>query len=172
MSNPPIPVPDPDAESLIFRAAFTRYFFTCTIAGQAWSLPIILSMELPFRNASDLIGGLGSPVLFAIITGAIISIVTIQFCPVVINENELRSTNAWGKSARVKISEISSVRRTHFLTLPYLKISTTHKKNVLWLPLFLSDLSGFRAAVAQFVEPENPLRIALEESNSKNQNAK
>ena len=101
-------------------------------------------------------------VLGSLPISALIIRIQIELFPIIVNANELRGTNTWGKTARVKWTQIIRVKRTHFFTLPYLKISTPQKKNAILLPLFLSDMNGFRAAVARFAAPENPLRVALE----------
>jgi len=162
MNTPPIPVPDPDEGSLIFRCSFSRFYVTTNLIGIAWSLPVTIPFMLPTRSMNHFLAALGVPVVSALIVGMLFSIIVIELYPVIVNEKELSSTNAWGKKARVKWSEISSVKRINFLTLHYLKISTFQKKNAFWLPLYLSDIEGFRVAVAEFAAPENPLRVALE----------
>ena len=44
---------------------------------------------------------------------------------------------------------------------PYLQVNGVGKRWAFWLPLFLSDMPGLRAAVARYAPSENPLRRYL-----------
>jgi len=46
---------------------------------------------------------------------------------------------------------------------PYVQVNGVGKRWAFWLPLFLTDMPGLRAAVARYAPPENPLRRYLEQ---------
>ena len=64
---------------------------------------------------------------------------------------------------RLAWSEIESVEPWLLPGYPYLQVNGGGKRWVFWLPLFLTDMTGFRSAVARYAPPENPLRRYLEQ---------
>jgi hypothetical protein len=63
---------------------------------------------------------------------------------------------------RLDWSEIESVEPWLLPGYPYLQVNGGGKRWVFWLPLFFTDMPGFRAAVAQYAPLDNPLRRYLE----------
>lgn len=45
----------------------------------------------------------------------------------------------------------------------YVQVNGAGKRWAFWLPLFLTDMPGLRAAITQYAPPENPLRRYLEQ---------
>jgi hypothetical protein len=64
---------------------------------------------------------------------------------------------------RLQWSEIESVQPWLIPGYPYLQVNGNGKRRVFWLPLFLANMVGFRAAVARYAPPENALRRYLEQ---------
>lgn len=64
---------------------------------------------------------------------------------------------------RLEWSEIESVEPWLIPGYRYVQINGAGKRRLFWLPLFLTDMPGFRAAVARYASPENPLRRYLEQ---------
>lgn len=64
---------------------------------------------------------------------------------------------------RLEWSEIESVEPWLIPGYRYVQINGAGKRRLFWLPLFLTDMQGFRAAVARYASPENPLRRYLEQ---------
>lgn len=62
---------------------------------------------------------------------------------------------------RLAWSEIESVEPWLIPGYRYLQVNGFGKRRAFWLPLFLTDMPGFRAAVAQYAPPGNPLRDYL-----------
>jgi hypothetical protein len=60
-------------------------------------------------------------------------------------------------------SEIESVEPWLIPGYPYLQVNGGGMRRAFWLPLFLTDMPGFRSAVAWYAPPENPLRRYLEQ---------
>jgi hypothetical protein len=45
----------------------------------------------------------------------------------------------------------------------YVQVNGVGKRSAFWLPLFLTDMSGFRSTMMQYAPAGNPLRSYLEE---------
>ena len=56
---------------------------------------------------------------------------------------------------------VQEARPINLLGLRYLRVFSTDASRPLWLPLFLSDMSGFRDTVSRHAEPNNPLLESL-----------
>jgi hypothetical protein len=70
--------------------------------------------------------------------------------------------NNWHVYHRLGWSEIESVSPWLIPGYPYLQVNGGGKRWVFWLPLFLTDMPGFRSAVARYAPAGNPLRSYLE----------
>ena len=62
---------------------------------------------------------------------------------------------AWG--------EIESVGPWLIPGYRYLQVNGIGRRRAFWLPLFLTEMVAFRAAVARYALPDNPLRRSLEQ---------
>ncbi len=71
--------------------------------------------------------------------------------------------NNWLVYHRLEWSEIESVQPWLIPGYRYLQVNGAGKRWVFWLPLFFTDMPGFRAAVARYAAPDNPVRRYLEE---------
>jgi hypothetical protein len=60
-------------------------------------------------------------------------------------------------------SEIESVEPWLIPGYRYVQVNGVSKRRAFWLPLFLTDMPRFRAAIAQYAPPANPLRRYLEQ---------
>ena len=63
---------------------------------------------------------------------------------------------------RLNWNEIESVEPWLIPGYPYLQMNGGGKRWVFWVPLFLTDMPAFRAAIARYAPPNNPLRRFLE----------
>src|SRR5262249_54874926 len=63
---------------------------------------------------------------------------------------------------RLEWTEIDSVEPWLIPGYPYLQVNGGGRRWAFWLPLFLTDMPGFRSAVARYAPSENPLRRYLE----------
>jgi hypothetical protein len=68
----------------------------------------------------------------------------------------------WHVYHRLDWSEIDSISPWLIPGYPYLQVNGGGQRWVFWLPLFFTDMPGFRSAVARYAPPENPLRRYLE----------
>jgi hypothetical protein len=69
--------------------------------------------------------------------------------------------NNWLAYRRLEWDEIESVEPWLIPGYRYLQVNGGGARKVFWLPLFLTDMPGFRAAVEQYAPPDNPLRRYL-----------
>lgn len=68
----------------------------------------------------------------------------------------------WSVYRRVGWDEMRSVSRLPLPGYPFVWVNTANRRWSIWVPLFLSDMAGFRAAVARYASPDNPLRQVLD----------
>ena len=71
--------------------------------------------------------------------------------------------NNWLVYHRLDWSEIDSVEPWLLPGYRYVQVNGAGKRRAFWLPLFLTDMIGFRSAVARYAPPGNPLRDYLEQ---------
>jgi hypothetical protein len=60
-------------------------------------------------------------------------------------------------------TDIASVDPWLIPGYPYLQVNGAGKRRAFWLPLFMTDMPGLRAAVVRYAPPGNPLRSYLEQ---------
>jgi hypothetical protein len=70
--------------------------------------------------------------------------------------------NNWLVYHHLDWSEIDSVEPWLIPGYRYLQVNGDRQRWAFWLPLFLTDMAGFRAAVARYAPPGHPLRRYLE----------
>ena len=68
----------------------------------------------------------------------------------------------WNVYRRIAWGEIRSVSRLPLPGYPFVWVNATDRRRAMWVPLFLSDMAGFRAAVAHYAGADNPLRQLLD----------
>jgi hypothetical protein len=71
--------------------------------------------------------------------------------------------NSWLAYHRLEWAEIESVEPWLIPGYRYVQVNGAGKRWAFWLPLFLTDMPGLRAAVTRYAPPENPLRRYLEQ---------
>jgi hypothetical protein len=80
-----------------------------------------------------------------------------------VDPNGIGGRNNWLVYQRLDWSDIESVEPWSIPGYPYVHVNRGGKRRVFWLPLFLTDMPGFRSAVARYAPSENPLRRYLEQ---------
>jgi hypothetical protein len=71
--------------------------------------------------------------------------------------------NNWLVYHHLEWSDIESVEPWLIPGYRYVQVNGVGKRWAFWLPLFLTDMPGLRAAVARYAPPGNPLRHYLEQ---------
>jgi hypothetical protein len=84
-----------------------------------------------------------------------------------VDPNGVGGPNNWLVYHWLDWSEIEAVEPWLIPGYPYLQVRGGGKRWAFWLPLFFTDMPGFRSAVAQYAPPENPLRRYLEQHPAK-----
>jgi hypothetical protein len=79
-----------------------------------------------------------------------------------VDPNGIGGRNNWLLYRSLDWSEIESIESWLIPGYPYLQVNGGGRRWVFWLPLFLTDMPGFRSAVARYAPPENPLWRYLE----------
>ncbi len=80
-----------------------------------------------------------------------------------VDPNGIGGRNNWLVYHRLAWSDIESVEPWLIPGYRYLQVNGGGKRWALWVPLFLTDMPRFRAAVARYAPPDNPLRRYLEQ---------
>ena len=63
----------------------------------------------------------------------------------------------WHVYRRVSWAEIRSISHLPLPRYRLIWVNTANRRWALWLPLFFTDMPGFRAAISRYADPENPL---------------
>ena len=80
-----------------------------------------------------------------------------------VDPNGIGGRNNWLVYHHLNWSEIESVEPSLIPWYRYVQVNGVGRRWAFWLPLFLTDMAGFRSAVAQYAPAENPLRRYLEQ---------
>jgi hypothetical protein len=80
-----------------------------------------------------------------------------------IDPHGIGGRNNWFVYHHLDWADIISVEPWLIPGYRYVQVNGIGKRWAFWLPLFLIDMPGFRAAVARCAPPENPLRQYLEQ---------
>jgi hypothetical protein len=116
-----------------------------------------------FAAASGVLLGLaGLAVAFLVPIGLVVRVSRWHVDP-----NGIGGRNNWLSYQHLEWSEITSVEPWLIPGYPYVQVNGGGKRWAFWLPLFLTDMPGFRAAVARYAPPKNPLRRYLEQYPAK-----
>ncbi len=147
--KPPIPSPIPDPEPLSFRFSFWHMFTVC------YAITVVITLPVVGPGSSP--NSLAIAFLTAAVAELIGAAIAANIFKTVINGEGVRGYDFWARPAKLSWHEIATVKRTNFIGLKYLKLSSQTRKNVMWLPLFLSDKPGFQAAIKEYTDEQNPL---------------
>ncbi len=80
-----------------------------------------------------------------------------------VDPNGIGGRNNWLGYHRLDWAEIESVEPWLIPGYQYVQVNGVGKRWAFWLPLFLTDMPGLRAAVARYAPQGNPLRRYLEQ---------
>jgi hypothetical protein len=79
-----------------------------------------------------------------------------------VDPNGIGGRNNWHIYHYLEWSEIDSVEPWLIPGYPYLQVNGGGRRWAFWLPLFFTDMAGFRAAIIHHAPEVNPLRRYLE----------
>jgi len=154
-----------DQPVLSFRSSFWWSFWILwrwgTFCGTA--LTLALTSALGFNGgwdahllmvlASGLAGGLA---------GGLILTLAVAYFPVYVAEDGIKGYDFFGFYHFAPWLTIERIRPINLLGLRYLRVRSSAAPRELWVPLFLADMPGFCAAVADRAGPDHPLAEALQ----------
>ncbi len=168
----PPPIPDPretESRRVKKRGMTFRVLFSPVLLGlivfNLISWYVLIWPALSVGPSKSRVATNAADTLMFLLLGSVFEAATTYFLlSVRVMEDSLSGTNAWGSRTKVAWNEISEVRSFNFLGFRYLKLSTSDRKNVLQLPLYLSKMPKFKSLVALYTTPDNPLTKALAEN--------
>jgi hypothetical protein len=96
----------------------------------------------------------------AVVSGVLLAL-ALAYYRVSVAADGLKCYDAFGIYHFAAWPTVERVRPLNLLGLRYLLVRSSAVPRALWVPLFLADLPGFRAAVAQHAGPTHPLAEAL-----------
>ncbi|HLN27314.1 MAG TPA: hypothetical protein VK395_06190 [Gemmataceae bacterium] len=140
---------------LTFRIPFLRpwLFAVALLSVPALAITILAALAGDLAALrSVLLGWVGVILLLAAPIGLAVSIGRWQ-----VDEHGIQGPNNWFIPCSVAWDEMRSVSEWPIPGYRYLWINTT-RIWVVWVPLFLTDMAGFRQAVKTFAAADNPLR--------------
>jgi hypothetical protein len=104
---------------------------------------------------------LGLPVYsVAVLVPIMISAATLRWH---VDADGIGGRDNWHVYREVGWGEIASVSPRPIPGYRFVWVNSRSRRRAFWLPLFLTDMAGFRDAVARYASPDNPLRRYLEE---------
>lgn len=96
--------------------------------------------------------------LAVIIVGSmVLAMILTWVYKVTLTPSGIKGFNLWGKFEYVAWLDITDVKRTNLLGLRYLRVYRRDRSAPVWIPLFVTDASGFRQAMRSVPTIQNPL---------------
>jgi hypothetical protein len=122
------------------------------------AVPVLLGAALAAAGGQPDIAGVAL-VGLVVAAGALLLPITWGVCTSRwdVDETGIGGRDNWHVYRRVNWAEIRSISHFPFPGYPLIWVNTADRRWVFWLPLFLTDMPGFRAAIARYANPENPL---------------
>jgi hypothetical protein len=118
--------------------------------GGNWGWEVSLLVAIP----SALATGLAAALMVAL---------AVWYYTVYVAADGLKCYDFWGIYHFVPWDTIKEARTVNLFWLRYLRVSSPATPRPLYVPLFLADMPGFCAAVADRAGPDHPLTEALAE---------
>jgi hypothetical protein len=149
----PIPSPFSKSDPPLFKAKFFHVFrvfllFVCTVY-----VPLIcFAWQISLSPHVVLICGVVS---YAV--ALVLSVVSVYGFQVSLTRKGIGTYSFWGVYHDVAWDEVVEVRPANVLGLRYLKLKCCQNRKILWLPLFLANMSQFQTAVQQYTSTQHPL---------------
>jgi hypothetical protein len=149
---------------LTFRISWVRPWLL-TVAIMAVVLLPLAALSADAGQAGAWVGcGLGLAVCSAAVLAPIA--IAVKSSEWHVGAGGVGGRDNWHVYRRVAWSEVASVSPRLIPGYRFVWVNSRSKRRAFWLPLFLTDMEGFRAAVSRHAPPENPLRHFLEEHPS------
>ena len=154
-----------------FKVPFLRPFLLSTFLIVAFLIPFTLYlMSLPRTGQEDELATVGLFVfmfLLPIVLSAIPVAISTSVYRLAVDAQGIKGRTNTFAPFKIAWADIVDVKPINMPGYPYLLLSTPTYKAVwweprYWIPLYLSDMAGFRNLVIQYADPDNPFRRYLE----------
>lgn len=164
----PIAPPEPTAAIKPAISSYTEYawgfwpYFRYNCIGSSWSMPFLWLILLNLHSIPDLLIGTLVASVFIVGAGFAISAFYWKFKRTKITSEQMWAHTFWGGGRWIRWE---TIERAQLINLPfahYLRIRTTQKGPVIWLPLFHERQTEFERQIIQLAPPGNPLRSYFE----------
>src|SRR5436190_1730308 len=150
-----------DQPELSFRSSFwVVWRYNTSFAG---ALALAMVSAMGFLSG----WGLGSweahlaMVLSIVLTGGLLLAPAVAYYKVYVTSDGLKCYDAFGIYHFAPWETIERVRPFNLLGLRYLMVQSSATRRELCVPLFLADMPGFCAAIADYAGPDHPVTEAL-----------
>lgn len=91
----------------------------------------------------------------------LLAVATASYYGTRIGKRGLQGFTFWGMPSRIRWEEITALRSSRLLGLPWLIVRSNKSRSAMWLPLFYANQRGFFAAISEFAPPSCLLRGLL-----------
>ncbi|GAB5403918.1 MAG: hypothetical protein Aurels2KO_21490 [Aureliella sp.] len=142
----------------VFRSSFLRTYLSVLLTSLA-----VAAGSLLFRGGleADWRGFFVGPAVAIAVAIFFLTLAAVAYFRVYVSVEGLRCYTAMGIYRTIPWSEADSIRPYHLAGLRYLRVGASSSGREVWLPLFLTDMQGFRKAVWGFAGEEHCLSQAL-----------
>ena len=143
-----------------FHISFWRPWL---LAVSLLAIPLLIGAGMSLANGqpSGLIGA-----VFGLTAVAIVLLIpigwTVRTSRWDVDAAGISGPDNWHVHRSVRWEEITGISRLPVPGYPFVWIKSTTRRRAFWVPLFFTDMPGFRAAVFCCAPPHNPLRRYLE----------
>lgn len=164
---PPIPYPGPSPKRVAEKSGeltFKVSFWTVFVLFSVYAAILFAMLAPPIFGRSHSRSQDAEGILIGSCIGLVCcGLVCREVFKVIVSRTTIRAHNCWCLATSFDWQEIENWRPLNICGLRYVRLYSSQEKRVMWLPLYLSDMKGFKNAVTQFAPPENPLRRYLEQ---------
>jgi hypothetical protein len=148
-----------DANRIKFRSALLPVWRVATM----WTAALaggLLGLQAFQAGGAPSVPQIAITAASAVVCGVIFTL-AVGFCVVEVNADGLQSYDFFGLYKLARWDAVTEVRPTNFAGLRYVRVYAAGTPRPRWVPLFLTDMPGFAAAVARLGGADHPIVRAL-----------
>lgn len=143
-----------------FRLKFWPFGLAQGVPGAVWFSLAALRMEGHLRTGFLILAGVK-----VVVAGFGASALVNRYFPIHLSEWGLRGRDLWGMAHEIAWEDIRQVKRIRWMIFTcFVRIHTHKRRDLVWLPLFLTDMPAFEGAVRELAPEGNPLRRYFEDN--------
>jgi hypothetical protein len=152
---------------LTFRISWLRPWLLAVALIAGVLLPVALLGAGAGQAGAWVAGALGLVVCAAVVLVPIVIATATSAWHV--DADGIGGRDNWHVYRRVDWAEIDSVSPMPIPGYRFVWVNSRSRRHAFWLPLFLTDMEGFRAAIARYAPADNPLRRYLDQGDRRRQ---